>query len=121
MKKIGTILLLLVIPFSILTAQNNQLISNNDFNKLLVDLRNETNTNNRLAILKTISNNNKFTCQQIVIIANKFNRLQSSERIKVVEILYPKAVDKNNSHVLIELVQFNSDKERIAQIIRQNP
>ncbi len=92
-------------------------MSESAFNALIEQLREETFDEDKLSILKVAAKNNYFTCEQIARIMDEFS--MDEDKVEVVRIMFPKAVDKENGFKLLSKVTYSEDKEKIKEIISQ--
>lgn len=87
------------------------------FMKLLSQLKEEPFTENRLKLLDLTAKDNYFTVDQIGSVMDVFG--MEEDKVKAVEILYPKVVDKINRANLLSKVQFTISKNKLKAIIEK--
>jgi len=91
------------------------LMSPYKFNAFLSQLDSESFSEDKLNLLKVVASNNYFTVEQLSAIMDRFP--MDEDKIKAVEILYPRVIDPENSYLLLNKVTFSKSKERLRRII----
>jgi hypothetical protein len=86
-----------------------------DFKRMLESIRHEPFGDNKLAIVRTITQNNFFTVSQTIEVIKQLN--MSDEKLNALEMMYPKVLDRANGYLIINEFTFNSDKEKAQRII----
>jgi hypothetical protein len=86
-----------------------------DFSRMLESIKHEPFGDNKLAVVKTISQSNFFTVAQTIEVIKLLN--MSDEKITALELMYPKILDRANGYLIINEFTFNSDKENAQRII----
>jgi hypothetical protein len=80
---------------------------------LLRSLQSEKFESGRRNTLSIAASYNYFSCLQL---AEIFQILQSSsEKIYAAQVICPKIVDKQNSHIPLSILSFSSEKEQVAK------
>lgn len=92
-----------------------QAVNPMDFKRMLESLKREPFGDNKLAIVKTISQTNFFTVAQTIEVMKQLT--MPDEKITALEIMYPKVLDRANGYLIINEFTFNSDKEKAQRII----
>jgi len=92
-------------------------MSDSEFNKLLANVEDESFDDDQTSVVRIASKSKYFTINQLTRLLPNFSF--SDSKINIVQIVYPKIVDKDNSHNLIKAFTFSSDKQRVEQIISQ--
>lgn len=90
-------------------------MSSGKFQNFLTSIKNENFGDDKLRIVKIAGKGQHFNIAQVKTVISQFKF--DDDKIKVVELLYPKVVDRDNSHQLLDSFTFSSDKEEIEDII----
>jgi len=90
-------------------------ISEEEFNGLTTSIKNESFQENQLSIVQISARYNYFTVNQVVRVIELFSF--SDGKLTALEYMYPNAVDKFNSHLIINAFTYSSDKEKAQEII----
>ena len=89
-----------------------------DFDRLLQTLRDESFDSKRTELLEMVGRKQLFTTRQIESIARLYTF--ESERIKVLEMLYPSAVDPGNYYTLLDTLDFISSKNELKNFLKNH-
>jgi len=92
-------------------------IDESSFRKIKKAIEKEPFSSNKINIIETAAERNRFTIHQLIDIIELLN--YSDERIKVVDIIYPWVIDKNNSLLIFNVMKFSSEKEEVKKIIER--
>ncbi len=92
-------------------------ISEEEFNQLIESIKNASFEEDQLSIVELSSRYNFYTVNQIIRVINEFS--YSNGQLKSLELLYPKVVDPNNSHLIISAFSYSTDKEKAKEIINR--
>ncbi len=92
-----------------------QAVNQVDFKRMLESIKHEPFGDNKLAVVRTITQNNFFTVAQTIEVIKLLN--MSNEKINALEMMYPKVLDRANGYMIINEFTFNSDKEKAQRII----
>jgi len=92
-------------------------MSESEFNKLLANVEDESFDDDQTSVVRIAAKSKYFTINQLTRLLPNFSF--SDSKINIVQIVYPKIVDKDNSHNLIKAFTFSSDKQKVEQIISQ--
>jgi len=92
-------------------------MSDSEFNKLLANVEDESFDDDQTSVVRIAAKSKYFTINQLTRLLPNFSF--SDSKINIVQIVYPKIVDKDNSHNLIKAFTFSSDKQKVEQIISQ--
>ncbi len=86
-----------------------------DFKRMLESIKHEPFGDNKLAIVRTITQSSFFTVSQTIEVIKLLN--MSDEKLSALEMMYPKVLDRANGYLIINEFTFNSDKEKAGRII----
>ncbi len=92
-------------------------ISEQEFNQLIESIKNESFEDDQLSIVELSARYNYFTVSQVIRVIKEFS--YSNGQLKALELLYPKVVDPENSHQIINAFTYSSDKEKAKEIINR--
>lgn len=92
-------------------------MSEEDFSRLINDISNESFEENQLSVVELSTRYNFFTVDQAIKVINEFSF--SSGKLKSLELMFPKIVDRNNSSQIISAFTYSSDKEKAKEIINR--
>jgi hypothetical protein len=95
-----------------ITAMNDT-----DFENLLGSVRKKQFTSEKLSQISTASKSNYFTMKQLTGLIELFDKIDSTNRIKVIEMVYPRVTDKKEGYQLLDYFNFGSDKEKVKGIL----
>ncbi|MBL7748658.1 MAG: DUF4476 domain-containing protein [Chitinophagaceae bacterium] len=93
-------------------------MSGREFETLKESLRKEWFENNRITSVKTVTDKNNFTTQQVKELMLLFTF--ENNRLEVAKYAYRKTVDKQNYYQLNEALTFSSSKDELARFIRES-
>ncbi len=94
-------------------------MSEEQFRELLEAISSQYLDEDKLNVLRAaISDNTFFTVDQISRVMDRI--LFDRNKVKVVELMFPHAVDKENGYKLISKVLFRREKEAIADIVSRH-
>lgn len=96
-------------------VEKNEAMSSAAFQNFLSSLKNESFADDKLRVVKITSNKSFFSVGQIKTVVEQFSF--DEDRIEAVSLLYPKVVDEENAHLILDSFTFSSDKEEIEKII----
>lgn len=97
----------------------SNVMSQQEFDGLKNQLRNEWFENNRLGSVKFIIDKNNFTTQQVKELMLLFSF--ESNKLEIAKYAFNKTVDTRNYYQLNEALAFSSSKEELSRFIRQQP
>ena len=92
-------------------------MSEEEFNQLIESIKNESFEDDQLSIVELSSRYNFYTVNQVILVINEFS--YSNGQLKALELLYPKVVDPENSHQILNAFSYSSDKEKAKEIINR--
>ena len=92
-------------------------MSSSEFQQLLSNVQDEGFADNQTSVVRIAAKSKYFTISQLITIVDEFSF--SDDKINIVRIVYPRVVDKDNSHNLIGTFTFSGDKDKVEQIISQ--
>ncbi len=92
-------------------------MSESAFNTLYNNVSNEGFADDKLSQIKVAAKRNTFKVSQVVRLLGLFSF--ADDKIKCLEILYPKVVDKENSHNILNAFTFSEDKKKVEKIINR--
>lgn len=96
----------------------NQPMSPADFNQLVGQVSDESFADDQLSVISLAVRSNLFTVNQLNRLIELFSF--SDEQIECVRVVYPKVVDKENAHQILESFTYSDDKQTVRRIIEQN-
>ncbi len=88
-----------------------------DFENLLGSVRKKRFTSDKLSQINSASKSNYFTLKQLVGLIGLFNKIDSTNRIKVIGMVYPRVIDKKGGYQLLDYFNFSSDKDKVKRIV----
>ena len=97
--------------------QTSSAMSESAFATLYDNVNNEAFADDKLSVIRSASKRNNFTVAQVKRILSLFSF--ENDKIKCVEIMYPKVVDKENAHQILSSFTYSSDKEEVEKIINR--
>ena len=86
------------------------------FNSLQSTMDNEFTADDRIRIVRLSAASNYFTMDQLIELIKKFTF--DDNRMQIIELVYPKLINTENSHLLFNYVSFISSKNRLEEIIK---
>jgi len=92
-------------------------MSESRFAALLAQVEEASFWSEREPILAMAAKHNLFSCAQVGRVLAKLSF--GSEKIKTVEIMAPKIVDRENSHTILKQLDFDSEKRKVRKILEQ--
>ena len=92
-------------------------MSNSDFQSLLSSVKNEGFADDQLKIVRISAKSRYFSINQLIELIDIFSF--ADDKVECVKLVYPKIVDKDNSHSLLGAFTYSSDKEEVEQIINR--
>ncbi len=112
--------LLRLIPDNGITIKEElKFMNDNEFSDLCESIKSESFESDKIYVIQLAAKYNRFTVTQLITLINLLNF--SNDKIEIVKIVYPKVVDKYNSHLIINAFSHSSDKERVKEIINVFP
>jgi hypothetical protein len=93
-------------------------MSENDFNLLMATVENQKFESEKTEVIQRAASNNYFVTSQLIRLLEKYSF--DDERLKLIGIIYPALLDKEQSFRLYDYLTFNSSKEKLKQIILEN-
>ncbi len=95
----------------------NNAMSESEFKQLLSNVENESFADDQTSVVRIAANSKYFTIDQLVRLLELFSF--SDDKINIVRLVYPKIVDKDNSHNLLGAFTYSDDKKEVEQIINK--
>ena len=95
----------------------DNVMSTREFNQVKEQISKEWLESNKLISVKTISDKNNFTTEQVKELMLLFTF--ENNRMEVVKYAYCNIVDKQNIYQLNDVVTFSSSKDELARFIRE--
>ena len=92
-------------------------MSSSEFQRLLNNVKNESFADDQTSIVRIAAKSKCFSISQLITLLDVFSF--SDDKINVVQIVYPRVVDKDNAHNLLGAFTYSDDKDRVEQIISQ--
>lgn len=86
-----------------------------DFHQLLSALEAEGFSKGKFRVLQSAIPHNNFTVEQVKKVMKKFSF--SKGKTRAAAMMYPRILDKNNFYKVYEELPFDSDKEKLKQMI----
>jgi hypothetical protein len=90
----------------------------NDFRLFLLTIDNQKFESDKITVIREAAVTNYFMIGQLIQLLEKLSF--DDDRIKVIELVYPAILDRENSHLLYNFLNFSSSKEKLNQIILEN-
>ena len=95
----------------------SEAMSQSAFQSLYNSIKNEAFADDKLAVIKTAARRNKFIVSQLTALLDLFSF--EDDKIKCVQIIYPKVIDKENAHEILNHFTYSSDKQKVEKIINR--
>ncbi|MDP8268694.1 MAG: DUF4476 domain-containing protein [Candidatus Tenebribacter davisii] len=92
-----------------------QAMSDSEFQNLLDNVQNEGFADDQTSVVRIAAKSKNFSISQLIFLLDVFSF--SDDKINIVQIVYPKVVDKDNSHNLLGAFTYSDDKDRVEEII----
>ena len=92
-------------------------MSSSEFQSLLNNVKNESFADDQTSVVNIAAKSKYFSISQLITLLEVFSF--SDDKINVVQIVYPRVVDKDNAHNLLGAFTYSDDKDRVEQIISQ--
>lgn len=92
-------------------------MSNSEFNNLLNNVKNEGFADDQTSVVRIAAKSKYFTISQLITLLDVFSF--SDDKINIVQIVYPRVVDKDDAHNLLGAFTYSDDKNKVEQIISQ--
>jgi len=96
-------------------VEENKAMDSSAFSSLLSSVKSENFADDKLRVIKIAAKKGFFNVNQIKTVLNNFSFAE--DKIDVVSLMYPKVVDEENSHQILDSFTFSSDKEEVEEII----
>jgi len=85
------------------------------FRSIVVAIQAETFESDKLTVVAQVATDSHFTVSQVKSLVDLFSF--RDDKLKVVELLAGRIVDRENSHLLLSAFTFSSDKERVQALM----
>lgn len=92
-------------------------MSSSEFQRLLNNVKNESFADDQTSVVNIAAKSKYFSISQLMTLLDVFSF--SDDKINIVQIVYPRIVDKDNAHSLLGAFTYSDDKDRVEQIISQ--
>ena len=92
-------------------------MSENAFQTLYNNVEDESFADDKLSVIKVATKRNGFKVSQLTRLLDLFSF--ADDKVKCVQTVYPKVVDKKNSHQILNHFTFSGDKKKVEAIINQ--
>ncbi len=92
-------------------------MNSSEFQRLLNNVKNESFADDQTSVVRIAARSKYFSISQLISLLDVFSF--SDDKINVVQIVYPRVVDKENAHNLLGAFTYSDDKDRVEQIISQ--
>jgi hypothetical protein len=92
-------------------------MSSSEFQQLLSNVQNESFADDQTSVVRIAAKSKYFSISQLITLLDVFSF--SDDKINIVRIVFPRVVDKDNSHNLLGAFTYSNDKDRVEQIISQ--
>ncbi|MEA2096394.1 MAG: DUF4476 domain-containing protein [Candidatus Cloacimonadota bacterium] len=92
-------------------------MSSSEFQRLLNNVKNESFADDQTSVVNIAAKSKYFSIYQLMTLLDVFSF--SDDKINIVQIVYPRIVDKDNAHNLLGAFTYSDDKDRVEQIISQ--
>ena len=91
-------------------------MNNNDFNNLMSSLTNRsTRDNDRIPMISIAAKNSQFSSQQIYNVLKTMD--YDNNKFEMAKLLYTKCVDRQNFHLVFDVFDFDTSKNKLADFI----
>ncbi len=90
-------------------------MSSESFRDFLSSVRKADFASEKLAIVRSATHRNYFTALQVKRTLRCFD--MDSDRLKALEIMWPRVLDKENGFKILDVFEFSDDKQKAAGII----
>lgn len=91
-------------------------ISNEDFNRLSVSLRNQAFDKDKYQFMENFVAGHHFTSDQVSVLLKHFSF--DADRIKAAVLLYPQTIDTENFHKVLESFAFDSSRKAVMERVK---
>ena len=92
-------------------------MSESEFKQLMSNVEDESFADDQTSVVRIAAKSKYFTIDQLGRLLELFSF--ADDKINIVQIVYPRIVDKDNSHNLLKAFTYSDDKQRVEQIISQ--
>lgn len=91
-----------------------------DFKNLLSSVQKKRFSSEKLSQIKSASRANYFTIKQLTGLVEIFDKIDTVNRIKVIEAVFPRVIDKKGGYLLLDYFNFSSDKDKVKAILEKH-
>lgn len=98
------------------TLPKPKAISNEDFNRLSVSMRNQAFDKDKYQFMENFVAGRHFTCDQASVLLKHFSF--DADRIKGAVLLYPQLIDAENFNRVLEPFTFESSRKTVMQQVK---
>lgn len=88
-----------------------------EFKNLLSSVQKKRFSSEKLSQIKNASKANYFTIKQLNGFIKLFDKIDTGNRIKVIEAVFPRVIDKKGGYLLLDYFNFSSDKDKVRAIL----
>lgn len=92
-------------------------MGDDEFKNLLSSVQKKRYSSDKISQINSASKSNYFTLKQLNGLIELFNKTDTNNMIKVIEMVYPRVIDKKEGYLLLDYFNFNSDKEKVKGIL----
>jgi len=92
-------------------------MSENAFQTLYNNVNNESFADDKLSVIKIATKRNSFKVSQLTRLLDLFSF--ADDKVKCTQVVYPKVIDKENAHQIINHFTSSGDKKKVEAIINQ--
>lgn len=91
-----------------------------DFKNLLSSVQKKRFSSEKLSQIQSASRANYFTIKQLTGLVELFDKIDTVNRIKVIEAVFPRVIDKKGGYLLLDYFNFSSDKDKVKAILEKH-
>ncbi|MFM7204046.1 MAG: DUF4476 domain-containing protein [Myxococcota bacterium] len=104
-------------PVAVAPAEVRRAISEGDLQSIITSINEESFSQGKMQVLKTAGPSYWFTVDQVKRIIGTFTF--ENDKLAAVEFLAPRILDRENAHKLYSAFDFQSSKDKVAEILRR--
>jgi len=90
-------------------------MSTTEFQQLIDNVKAEGFADDKTSVVRIAAKSKYFSISQLIQLLDLFSF--SDDKINIVQIVYPRVVDKDNAHNLLGAFTYSDDKDQVEQII----
>ncbi|MCP4134864.1 MAG: DUF4476 domain-containing protein [bacterium] len=101
------------------SIENEKPIDKEDFKDLVASIKNKSFTSDKVIAIKTAAKFNYFKLGHLKRLLKMFKRIDARNRLKIIEAVYPKVINKKQGYTLIDYFSYKSDKRKVRELINK--